>query len=65
MVSAYGQIMKEEEYEQKYGSLNRIAELAEKYGFKVVEGETAFSIDFICKVMGKMDRIIEEKKVGG
>lgn len=62
MVFAYGEIMTEEEYKQKFGSLNRIAELAEKYGFEVIEGETAFSIDFICKVMDKMDSIIEEKK---
>lgn len=61
MVSVGGVVMSEEEYKQKYSSLNRIAELATKYGFKVIEGETAFSIDFICQIMNKMDNIIDKK----
>ncbi len=61
-VAAYGMIMTQEEYDARYGGLDKIAQYAEKYGFEVKEGETAFSIGFIAKIMEKMDSIIENNK---
>lgn len=60
-VTAYGMVMTEEEYYQRYGDLIKIAEYAKKYGFEVIEGETAFSIGFIAQIMDRMEEEIQKK----
>ncbi|MCR5754203.1 MAG: hypothetical protein K6G30_05220 [Acetatifactor sp.] len=61
-VTAYGMVMTEEEYHQRYGSLIKIAEYAKKYGFEVIEGETAFSVGFIVQIMDRMEEEIQKNK---
>lgn len=62
LVKAYGMLIPEEEYEERFGSVDRVVELSRKYGIEVVEGETALDFDFIRRVMDKMDSIIESKQ---